>query len=729
MWKRLDRAWRRSLTKTLVLAVLLLISTSIVGAQPQYLLTDAVPAPLYSASAPTAGSTQIIAARWAIAGPLAYDDLTAVEREARDKLKRGLDVREALSPYRGRTEFQDYVRKLDIRAGWQAAAEGVAYEGESPYTESLSLAGLINKADQDLREARDLYAFLAVFAPEARFRQDGYYITDTHDVEGFPGTLCGAANKEDPNPLDPAHTGQVLAPVIDWCDFRARLRQSVREAANLRLIYGQEFMVDAMGLHFSGNFVGGEDAVRAEIAQLDAARYQFELAEVGLAEALDRAVGNGCRVSDFYTQNEWALLSRAAENQETAQHHIAVRMSYMGVAGPENVPQVHAQALEAYRAAATDGYLKLVGLAGLANAPGTCAVAGGQPISTTLVADVALGLMETRRSARQMNEGRNIFGFNTTFTPARNYRSSDPMNCDTLPVGERGLWDEAWCAAKLAETFQDIEKLNTRDYEQSQAALRNEVQDLQSGVDQRVADVSGCANTGNDDAWYACVADQRQFLTTCLAKVGEPYEPPLAADPFGVCMADPDKDIKNGAAKQALVDLRGIYLQQYALAQRAENMNERVQLSKDANATVTDWLHAKGEAETAARVAEALYSMTSDMADLGRQAPWSMVAVNNAGAANLIAQFKAGSVSMKADVAIADAEKHKEVENLLLDMSELAIDAYAAAQQFQSKYLEYEALLDGLDDDVTEAQRQRAHFAALPANDPSYRLVCESSRM
>ena len=80
-------------------------------------------------------------------------------------------------------------------------------------------------------------------------------------------------------------------------------------------------------------------------------------------------------------------------------------------------------------------------------------------------------------------------------------------------------------------------------------------------------------------------------------------------------------------------------------------------------------------------------------------------------------------------MTIADAENHVEIQNLLLDQSELLIDAYGAAQQFASKLSEYNGLLGGLQDDVIEAQRQRAYFAHSPANDPSFRIVRDSTRL
>ena len=43
-----------------------------------------------------------------------------------------------------------------------------------------TLIEVIDEADRNLREARDLYAYLAVYAPEHRFRADSYYTARRH---------------------------------------------------------------------------------------------------------------------------------------------------------------------------------------------------------------------------------------------------------------------------------------------------------------------------------------------------------------------------------------------------------------------------------------------------------------------------------------------------------------------------------------------------------------------
>ncbi len=214
-----------------------------------------------------------------MAGELFYADYKALEAQARDLLERNMNFRADISPYRPNNNFNKLVRQFDVNSGFSAA-----YDDPAPAIGSMTLQERIDMADADLRQARNLYAFLAVYAPEARMRADNG--TDSAPGPNYKEELC--AQPENPNPPDPVKSGQVLDPVIDWCDFPARLRQSVREAAYLRMIFAQQFMVDALGLHFSaGALLGGEAFVRQEVAKLDAAANQYDLTEQGLREALD----------------------------------------------------------------------------------------------------------------------------------------------------------------------------------------------------------------------------------------------------------------------------------------------------------------------------------------------------------------------------------------------------------------------------------------------------------
>jgi len=713
--------WLDGILLGLVLALLLCLQSSTAQA-PAYefamgdfsaVSVDAVPQ----------GETAITAPSSLAFGALLYDpDFKRLEEQARLKLKRGLDVRQAMSPYQGNLEFSAYVTKFDYQAGWSRN-----YTGTTPYSETLTLMGLIDKADQDLRDARDMYAYLTVYAPEYRFRADAGYITTT--LPGHPAPLCGATDKEDPDPADPANSGLVLDPVIDWCNFTARLRQSVREAAYLRMIFGQQFMADALGLQFSGTeLLGADNAVRQEVARLRAAKHQYEEAERGLAEALDRNLGSGCYVSDFYQQSEWSLLSRAVEGQETAQHHIAIRQSYLDVPQTtDGIRQARDAGVKALREASVDGYIKLIGMAGLgAGQPTGLGCAKGARPDGALVAEMAVNLLETRRKSREMDDGRNVFGFDVTFTPARFFRSSTAMDCATNVEG-RGLWDEAWCAAELAQSLEATEIAATKDYNNAQDKLQTEVLKVQAEIDGQIKAKSGCSNSGNDEQWFACVDQQIARLNACFRVITSTATLNSA---FDTCMAS--SGILDSDAQRALFDLRGVRLQMQGIYSQAMNINQRIQLSNGRNATVTEWLLKRGGVETAARCSQSALDMMQCVSagnDLSPTEWGNNAACYAIGAVNIALQSAAGGVSTAADIEIEDAEHNQEVGNLLLDQTELLIDYYAADQQYRSKLSEVKSLLDSLPDDVREARRQRAYFEHSPANDPSFRIVRDSARL
>ena len=365
-----------------------------------------------SASAPTV--PVVDSAQFLPTGALLYTDYVTLEAQARSLLDRSVKFRQDISPYRQTNNFNKLVRQFDVNAGYSAP-----YDDPSAAIMTMTLQQRIDLAVDELHQARNIYAVLAVYAPEPRMRTDSAFITTT--VQGFAGPLCGAISKENPNPPDPQHTGEVLDSVVDWCDFPSRLRQAAREAAYLRMIFAQQFMVNGLGLNFGSNLLGGEEFVKKEVAKFDAAKFQFELAQRGLNEALGFRLGSGCYLADFYTQSEWSLLSRAAEGAMTAQHHIAIRQSYLDINTLSDVAKAQGTAQETYRSGAVEGYIKMIGLSGLAavNPAGGvhCNAKGARPDSA-LSAEIARNIQDTAEKAREMRAGRNVFGVRCALHPS-----------------------------------------------------------------------------------------------------------------------------------------------------------------------------------------------------------------------------------------------------------------------------------------------------------------------
>lgn len=668
-----------------------------------------------SNSFPTLDNGQLPAA-----GALFYADYQALEAQARGLLERNMKFRQDISPYRSNNNFNKLVRQFDVNSGFAAV-----YDDPDTNIAPMTLQERIDLADADLRQARDLYAYLAVYAPEKRMRSDSLYITDT--VPGFATPLCGAlgTDKENPNPADPAHTGQVLDPVIDWCNFPARLRQSVSEAAYLRMIFAQQFMVDALGLHFSaGALLGGETFVRQEVAKLDAAKHQYNLAQQGLREALEHSLGSGCLVSDFYTQSEWSLISRAVQGQEVAQHHIATRLSYLDIKTDSDVPKAQANAQDAYRTAATAGYLNMVSMAGTAAigaSSGGCTVAGTPPDGAQ-VAEMALNLLDTREKAREMSDGRNIFGLDVHFTPARPYHTA-------FGSSDKGLWEQAKEAADLALQIQQQTENAERIFDLNQQELVKSVLAVNNKVDNEIQIETGCDLQGflnepdPDTAWYACIDDMITHTLEC-----DPM-----SNTFDACMArttdglPPDPNGTNwlilvSDMRTARQDLRTAWLGVEAAIERRDNISKRQEFEENRNVLVTNQI-----LFGANKIAflDAVHELAN------------CCQVSSAGeyTFNIFSPIAAETAALRALVEatnqtkIEDANSANVVKNLLLDFAEAEIEIRSAAQQYQSMLTQFNGVVGQTGHDVFESKREHAYVTALPANDPSYRMVRDSRRM
>ncbi|HRJ40754.1 MAG: hypothetical protein KJZ86_17855 [Caldilineaceae bacterium] len=668
---------------------------------------------------PAANSAFVANPSLPTAGALIYEDFIKLERKAYNLLKPNLEFRESISPYNSKPDYLTLVQKFDYQAGLAS----------SPYTDTLgtvtTIQARIDKADRELRQARDLYAFLAVYAPESRFRQNS--VTDGIN---YTTTLCGeGTTKEMPNPPDPAKSGQVLPPVVDWCDFKARLRQSVREAANIRMIFGQQFVTDALELAFSGDFKGADDFVRQEIAKLRAAENQYELVEAGIAEALDRPLGSGCLVSDFFTQTEWSLLLEAAASKETAQHHIAIRQSYLGeIDKPEDKSQypdpqalavkVQNDASSTYRASLREGHIKLIGMAGIgASAPAGMGCAQGERPDGLLVAEMALNMLKTRDAARNLAENRNIFGFNVTLVPARPY--SKPASS-----GQTGLLEDAYALAEEAKDLQKIAYATKLAFDNTQQKLIDDVDAVRSGVDNEIYATFGCAKpspgTVSDGDFFTCAEQQIEYLNICLNSIQSPTveNQPSA---FDTCMADPK--VKEGDAKRSLLDLRGVWLEVAAIKLKIDNLSKRIKLSKDANVKVTASIIADGVIQTAFQVADAV----SDAVETVVLSSGGGTITKPGSVAAGLAAAAAGASSTAAAVVVQDAGVDVEIGNLLLDISESYVDWQVAHQAYLAKKSEFEDLIG--DDLLMEARKQRAYLQYSSANDPSHRIVRDSARL
>jgi len=598
------------------------------------------------------------------AGKLSFADMVEIEEEGDRLLQRNKQFRVDISPHLEKPNFDTLVRQFDYNAGFNRM---YPEQGET-------LQQKLDQADRELRQARDFYAFLAVYA----------------DIPRFQSTL----SCPDPNNKE------------DRCNFAARMRESLRETAYLRMIFGQQFTADSMGLHFdAGEIIGGEAFVTDEVRKLELASTQYKLAQQAVMEGTQIALGNNCFVADFYTEQEWALVSRAVEGFERAQHHIATRKSYLDGAG--NGPVA---AENTYQNGAMIQYVQTIGVSGLqlrqAQA-GSCAK-GVRP-DNTVVAEMVANMLDTRQSVRALREGRNIFGFDVRFTPARPYRTAVGSN-------DTGLYDEAMAAASQAKNWQNDEVASSREFDRKQSELQKEIENVRNSYDKRLTELTGCSRNqvGSDEAFFACMERAVPLLRQCNLNSDQAT--------YNACVAS----VPTGLLRQGWDNLRSAQFRISKVQKTKDNIEFRTDNEENRNATIT------GEIEGNARFQSANQFILAQIESLSVSGGFPAGAsVSHNPMSPWVGALRAAGTMRDAysQMDIQGANSKAVVDNLALDAGELEIDIDVSKQEYNAQLTAFETMAAETTDLVIEARRARAYLQSSPANDPSYRLVRDSARL
>jgi len=378
-----------------------------------------------------------------------------------------------------------------------------------------------------------------------------------------------------------------------------------------------------------------------------------------------------------------------------------LRKSYLDAYGPD-------AAQADFRDASVGQYINLIGIAGVSNRGADERCVRGTNPDSDMLAEMALRMVDTRQQSRTLSQGRNIFGFDVQFTPARPYRTSFGSN-------DTGILSEARRAAEYAKELQRDEEAGTRIFVQKATELMKAIQALKSGRDERIQAQAGCDRNefNDDDSYFACVQQTIDTLEAC-----DPTTSDSAA--FDACVLQaPVSDMR-----QSRQELRAVYLQYEQTKTQSENILERANIEEIRNTKVKTNIYQAGQENGAFEA----------MIALAHCCPVTFGTENSVtvdfGAA-VEAGLRPGQIMRQAahDMEIADAEKEAVVRNLFLDQAELQVELDITLQEYNAKLTEYQGIRDQTKHDVLEARRDRAYLQHSPANDPSYRLVRDSKRL
>ena len=244
---------------------------------------------------------------------------------------------------------------------------------------------------------------------------------------------------------------------------QAGVLSATREIANIHMIFGNEFLVDATDYRFAGGDPRADQIVAEELDQLELARQQFELGVGVLAHAFNADFGgpHGGYIGDYFGPREFDLFGLVSERMVLTIGEMADRYRDLGK---------EQQALELYSAAFTNQYVQAMALAtGTQNRRQAFLDNGG--------VEIINNLERLRDQAQAIHDSVNPFGFVDIYVPLQTYD-------ELRRLVQADFLRDATEDENRAENAQ-------REFDQNRTALGREMQNLSLTYDTRLLEICG----------------------------------------------------------------------------------------------------------------------------------------------------------------------------------------------------------------------------------------------
>jgi hypothetical protein len=244
---------------------------------------------------------------------------------------------------------------------------------------------------------------------------------------------------------------------------RSGVLSATREIANVHMIFGNEFLVDALDYRFTGGDPRADQIIAEELEQLDKARRQFELAVGVLAHAFNADFGgpNGGYIGDYFGEREFDLFGLVSERMVLAIGEMADRYRQVGQDG---------KALELYANAFASQYVQAMALA-------TSAAQQDAKFLENGGFEIINNLERLRTQAQAIHDGINPFGFVDEYVPLQTYD-------ELRRLLQADFLRDATEDENRAENAQ-------REFDQNRSALAREMQNLRLTYDTRLLEICG----------------------------------------------------------------------------------------------------------------------------------------------------------------------------------------------------------------------------------------------
>ena len=238
---------------------------------------------------------------------------------------------------------------------------------------------------------------------------------------------------------------------------------ATREIANVHMIFGNEFMVDALDYRFSGSDPRADLIIAEEIRQLEEALVQFGLAVDTLSHAFNADFGGpgGVRIGDFFGALEFDLFGIVSERMVSTIIELADRHRQRG---EEEI------ALQLYSRAFANQYVQAMALA-------VSAAQRNENFMENGGWEVITNLESLRARAQAIHNGINPFGFIEQYVPLQTY--------DELRTLTRNDF--------LRDSTEDEDRAANaqREFDQNRTQLSQELQNLRLTYDSQLLELCG----------------------------------------------------------------------------------------------------------------------------------------------------------------------------------------------------------------------------------------------
>lgn len=249
---------------------------------------------------------------------------------------------------------------------------------------------------------------------------------------------------------------------------RSGVLTATRELATIHMIFGNEFMVDALDYRFSSGDPRADQIIAEEIRQLEAALEQYNLAVDVLAHAFNADFGGpgGVQIGDYFGKREFELFGLVSERMVATIGEIADRFRQQGD---------DQKALDLYAKAFASQYVQVMALA-------TSAAEHQQNLAENGGWEILTNMGKLRGRAQAIHDGINPFGFVDEYVPLQTY-----AELRNLTRGEF-----------LRDSTEDEDRAASaqREFDQNSTALNRELQNLNLTYNSQLLELCG-ATTDN----------------------------------------------------------------------------------------------------------------------------------------------------------------------------------------------------------------------------------------